>query len=294
MTTNAKPIENNSQWNWDKYFEASWQGAARGLAGLPVEHPFDTVKTKCQAEGGTKSAMEITKELWKKGVPSFYSGAVPNGLRVAGKQIYRYPMMLDLPPRFKRTFPDSVMTQYPTLPKAATGLTIAAFEVGLLTPLERMKVHLMTSLRKGHTIRKFFADNRGHLGKEMTRGLNAMFVRQMATWVSFLVADEKFKTWEKRRTKTEKLSFASLMGVSFMVGAVNTAANMPFDSLKTQLTKEHPVDNEGVYRTISKVYRTYGVRGLYAGWQVRMMQYMLQSSITVPLLERLEQSWKAK
>ena len=45
MTSNVKPTENN-KWDSGKYFEASWQGGVRGLLGLPVEHPFDTVNLK--------------------------------------------------------------------------------------------------------------------------------------------------------------------------------------------------------------------------------------------------------
>jgi hypothetical protein len=39
------------------------------------------------------------------------------------------------------------------------------------------------------------------------------------------------------------------------------------------------------------LYQSYGIRGLYLGWQVRMIQYMIQSVFTVTLLEKLERAW---
>lgn len=277
-----------------KYFVAATVGAGRGLVSLPIEHPFDTIKTRVQAtQKPIFSAVHII--IKNEGVGGFYAGAIPNAIRLATKQVYRYPMMLALPPFFEGIIPRSMQEDHKTLPQIATGLTIAHFETGFICPWERLKTYLMTKEDvKGKKIRQFIQEHRGAMWSEVTRGLNAVYVRQMATWVSFLVADKKFKDMERERTKTQQLSFESLLRVSLMVGSVNTLANMPFDVLKTQLQQSKFIHNEGVIQTMHKIYLRYGAKGLYAGWQVRMLQYMIQSAFTVTILDQLEGSFKKK
>ncbi len=271
------------------YLEASYLGAIRGLLGLPIEHPFDAIKTKCQAEGGLRSVRTVTKSMWAEaGVRGFYTGAIPNATRVAIKQMYRWPMMLAFPSWYGKHLPQPVIETFPSAAKVATGLSIATLEVGVLTPLERIKVFLMTRPLNGPGIRGFLSANRGHVGKELSRGLNALFLKQMMSWVTFLVTDEKAKTQEKKRLGTNVLPFPSLMKVSAIVGGVNTAANMPFDTVKTHLTKANRMNHEKLMQILRRSIQLYGIKGLYAGWQARLIQYMVQASITVPLLDHLE------
>lgn len=277
------------------YVQASFIGAVSGFASLILEHPFDTVKTRCQANP-TKSLHSIIQEIYQKhGWKGFYFGYIPNGIRLSMKQSYRYPMMLGLTPFYKQTLPESIREQYPTSPRIATAFTIANFEVCIICPIERLKVYLMTAEHQGKGIYEFIKTNRGHLSQELTRGMQAVWVRQVMSWVSFLIATEKFTTWEQERLGTkDPLSFGSLMRVSVCVGFVNTMINMPFDVAKTHLQQAKFMENKGLVRTISTIYQTYGVRGLYRGWQVRMTQYMIQAAFTVPMLAKLEDNWKLR
>lgn len=274
--------------SWNKYLEASLIGAGRGLLGLVVEHPFDTVKTRLQADLFSKPTMRgVATDIYTKwGIRGFYAGAIPNGMRLAGKQVYRWPMMVYFPPHFRREIPESVQKAYPASPEIATGMTIANLEAGIINPFERMKVFLMTEREKGKPITKFFVDHRGKIFQEMRRGLGAMFVRQNVTWVSFLVADKKVKDWERAKTGQKTLSTPSLLKVSFIVGLINTAANMPFDVTKTQLQKCN--FETGMVSTMVKIAKTEGIKGFYAGSTVRMYQYMIQSAFTVTVLDKLQ------
>lgn len=276
----------------NKYVFASLAGAGRGFLGLVIEHPLDTIKTRRQADPMNSTA-KITKMIYQEGgIRGFYSGALPNGIRLIGKQTYRWPMMVALPLFFREALPPSIQKEYPSSVKISTGLTIASFETFLICPLERLKVHFMTSEQKGKKIRRFFADHTGNLSQELGRGLNAVYAKQTTIWVTFLVADEKFKNWERKRIRSEELPLFSLLKVSCFVGSTMTAVNMPFDVVKTNLQKQNHLANEGVFNTIRKIYQMNGIRGLYAGWQVRMIQYMIQSTLTVTFLERLEHSFK--
>ena len=284
------------QINYSQYLTASFYGAMRGLVGLPLEHPFDVSKTFWQANPTHPTSLSVVKAIYHRGgIKGFYSGAVPNGIRLTGKQVYRWPMMLAIPPAFERLLPKQVKETFPASKKILTGLTIANFEVFVITPLERMKVWYITQNPNEKKIKYLFsAEKTEGIMKICFRGLNAVWSRQVVSWVSFLAADAKFKQIErKKHLDQQELPFGSLMKVSFFVGTVNTACNMPFDVTKTHLQKAHPKDNLGVFMTMKTIAKEHGLQALYRGWPIRMSQYILHSAFTVTVLEQLEQHWKS-
>lgn len=271
------------------YLQASLMGAFRGGLSLVIEHPFDTIKTRCQANYAEGSILRVMNRIVEmQGVRGLYSGFIPNGVRLMGKQAYRWPMMLAFPQFFKTSLPESLQNSYPSSIKLATALSIAHLETFIICPLERLKVYLMTAEHQSKGILEFFQHHRKHIGKEMLRGIQAVYLRQITAWVSFLLTDEKLKNLEKKKIQKEDLPFMSLMKVSFCVGVINTAVNMPFDVVKTQMQKAGHPKQSSVMHLMKTVYRSSGVRGLYAGWQVRLVQYMVQSVFTVSILEHLE------
>ncbi len=54
-------------------------------------------------------------------------------------------MLLYFPNYYYHNLPKSWMNKFPGLHKISGGLTIALFECYIICPLERIKVHLMTS-----------------------------------------------------------------------------------------------------------------------------------------------------
>jgi len=270
------------------YVESSVYGAVRALAGLPFEHPFDTVKTMVQTSAMDQkvSAINTAKRIWsEKGPLGFYRGYVPNSVRVASKQVYRYPLMLVLPGTFARLTPSV------TLRKTMTGISIAVLEVGIITPLERLKVWIMTNNKtQSSAIRAFLSSTpRGSLAQELFRGFTPCITKQVVSWTSFLVADAKFKEWTKQYLNTNQLTYWQLVGVGSAVGVANTLTIMPFDMLKTQYqqfdSKMNSMSMRAAFRT---VYAKGGVASFYAGFWPRMIQYVINGIFTVSLLDYLE------
>jgi hypothetical protein len=274
--------------NLGPYATASLIGAGRALAGLPFEHPFDTIKTRMQAVYGRVTAIEMTRKLYKEGGPlRFYTGAIPNGLRAASKQMYRYPLMFGLPSFYKKFAPADAV---PVL----TGVTIASVEACLLTPLERLKVAFMTQGKQRTPFRNFVLVHKDHLGSALFTGIRETYLRGVVSWVSFLAVQSKVFEWERKNGVLSELSFVSYVRGSFVVGAVNTLVVQPFDTLKTSRQKNVPVLTSGVLATLREIYATQGFRGVYAGWQPRMVQYMIQAAVTSKALDHLERSFSPK
>lgn len=71
--------------------ESVMAGALRGITRIPLEHPFDVVKTVHQSNPDYPSARAIFISLYRRnGFGEFYRGAVPSALRSLVKESYRW------------------------------------------------------------------------------------------------------------------------------------------------------------------------------------------------------------
>jgi len=280
------------------YLESVVYGFFRTLVGLPFEHPFDSIKSRMQSKLGERVRFrETSREIYRTyGIrEGFYAGFIPNAARTLCKQLYRWPLMLILPEFYNTVYSESLRAHYPSIAKISTGLTIAAFDTFIICPFERLKVFLQT--KKDHiSLRTFFQENRNNLVRSLFRGLDSMFWRQIISWVSFLYADHKFKRIARNYQNVpdqEALSGSTLMVVSTLVGISNVFIVMPFDMTKT-LHQQHSANfaNKKLRETIKTVYREAGIKGFYYGWQPRLIQYIINSALTVTALETLEHKMK--
>jgi hypothetical protein len=248
---------------FDFYFSASVLGALRGGVCLILEHPLDSIKTQWQDKTYFKSTREIVTHIYReKGIEGFYRGFLPNLVRVASKNFYRWPLMIFFPRFYEKNLPSSLKNYFPGIPKILTGLSIANIEIFIMTPLDRIKIFLMTTeinsqnkLKSGeniqidsgkeklenkilskhtHTKEKpistaskllyFYQNHKQHIVRELFRGLEPTFWRSNVSWVSFLYLDHKVKRIFKHYLNKEKLSFTDLFFVSIFVGVGNLAA----------------------------------------------------------------------
>lgn len=260
-------------------------GMMRGAVSLIFEHPLDVIKTYWQAHPSRLGMISVVAEVRKlKGLRGFYSGAVPNMLRVMLKQAYRYPLMIILPVIF------GLMTSSVLLVSIATGLSIAIIEVWIITPLERFKVWLMTYQRFSGGVRTFIMEVRRNIMHTLYKGLKVTMLRQVISWLTFLVVHDQLMLLVKSDVGSAcNISLFALLGIGLIEGAVNTAAVLPFDCVKTNQQKINASKSDSLLERFRWIYRCYGMGGLYIGWQVRMMQYMINSGFTVVALERLKE-----
>lgn len=263
-------------------------GMMRGAASLIIEHPLDVIKTYWQAYPDRKSFLSVANEIRTlKGWLGFYSGAIPNMMRVMLKQAYRYPLMVVLPPLFG-TFTSSVVTI-----SIATGVGIALLEVWVITPLERFKVWLMTYQKSSGGIKMFFKALRQDVIHSLYKGLKITAFRQVATWVTFFVVHDQLMIWVKAYNgSTTNMPIMILFAVCLTEGISNTIIVQPLDCIKTNQQKIKALNHNSISSLFKHIYNGYGVRGFYVGWEARMLQYMINSGFTVVLLESLRESFK--
>jgi hypothetical protein len=87
------------------------------------------------------------------------------------------------------------------------------------------------------------------------------------------------------------LSYSDLLLVSIGVGICNTVAIMPFDMAKTDCQKRNG-SNKWAFQIISEQFKKYGLSKLYTGWNMRLVNYFIQSLLTVKLYDYLETGYR--
>jgi solute carrier family 25 ornithine transporter 2/15 len=266
---------------WTKFWQVSLYGAGVGLVTLPFEHPIDCVKTRYQASPSSfTSATQVAKIIYlNEGIRGFYAGVLPNGTRMVIKQAYRWPLMMLIPSIVRPVLPKDNSS----LEKSVTGVIIASIETFIICPLERFKVWRMTHIDNKGQRTSFFRLANGPLYKELYRGFNALYAKQMVSWTSFLVADDIFRRLllpkSNNKDNESEYSHVRLLLISTCVGICNTFTNMPFDVIKTQLQMANPVKNQSILSIGRQIVKKNGVLALYAGWRPRLLQYVVQSTI---------------
>jgi len=266
---------------------ASLIGIVRAVLSLIVEHPLDTIKTYWQAHPSRASIQIVGKEIYRlKGIRGFYSGAIPNIIRVSFKQAYRYPLLLVLPIVYAKIFNSIAMISF------ATGFSIAILEIWVLAPLERLKVWLMTFQKMSGGIKAFIRQLHHQMFFALYRGLTIMTLRQVTSWVTFLFVHDQLIYIVRHLLKVDHLSFVWLLGISVIEGGINTMLIMPIDCVKTNVQKSSLRQNrKSSFKIARYLYVNYGMRGLYVGWEAKMGQYMLHAFFTVSLLENLKEAF---
>ena len=102
--------------------ETAFIGIARGSIGLIFEHPFETIKISWQNQPHVTNVKEICETIYKyKGLIGFYRGFWPNVMKNSFKNLYRWPLMVYLPPKYTNLLKDKWFF-YESLPKILTGI----------------------------------------------------------------------------------------------------------------------------------------------------------------------------
>lgn len=181
MTENTSPLAKKL-----KLIEISVIGILRGLVSLPLEHPFDTIKTWMQSQQISARA-SATTIYQKKGLKGFYSGFTINAARVASKSAYRWPLNIYLMSTFRQIFKD--LSNSKTKAGIATGVATALIESGIICPFERIKVWMMTT----PTYQQLFSFFKISTLKSLFDGFGPVVLKQTVSWVSFLGSQEYLK-----------------------------------------------------------------------------------------------------
>ncbi|CAD8118367.1 unnamed protein product [Paramecium sonneborni] len=258
-------------------------GAFRVAVTLPLEHVLDRIKTYKQSRQEITYLQSFKEIKGARGYIGLYDGFYPNFLRSMLKQYYRWPMMIFIPSFLKKIINDQ------SLNKILTGISIAIFESCIITPFERLKILKMTNLTVGFGYLKYITFDQIYVG------FGILTTRQIVSWTNYLYWDHKIR-YALKKDVSESLSFCDILIASSLTSVLNIAAVHPFDTIKTLVQmegKQGEIYNKkiSVIEICKQIFTKYGISGLYAGWQARIIGYFCQATLTTPTIDYLERNY---
>jgi hypothetical protein len=293
----------NGDSTFQKIILSSYLGSRQMLLGFILGHPLDLCKTLAQAKPKSSSSnFSLLREINSKdGVRGFYKGGSMNLGRVMLKEAYRSPLR-GFVKHFYATslIPKNVEHKYPDLKNALTGLTMAVIDTFIVSPLERIKVWIMTSEKERHNLLRYFrkkdSELRRHGLADLFRGLRVSFYRSAISWVSFLLIEEnvRLNVLNESETRDDLMSIKDQLLIGTICGVLNSALTLPLDAVKTQIQKRasetHAKDE--IMQTCKQIWSKHGLKGFYSGFQYRLPHYIIIAVLTTGNIQKIDKLWK--
>jgi SNF family Na+-dependent transporter len=125
--------------------------------------------------------------------------------------------------------------------------------------LERLKVWIMTSPYRQHSLRHFWKQKQYNT---LYQGFSASWPKQVVSWVVFLWADYALRQYW---ANTPGLPGEPLIIIPLLVGVVNTLAILPLGAIKTHMQCYQTDLSRSWKATLYMIASQYGWRGFYVG-----------------------------
>ncbi len=235
-------------------------GVIRGVSVQSLIYPLEVIKIHRQCSQ-SKSAQIALTLFRQEGMGAFYKGLAPQLLKTSIKQIWCWPVIMQMP-SILQTYQIENLKQ-----QVLTGLSIATIDAAISTPLERAKI---LSAFKGSS--KFCLKN---MYKDGWHGFGAHWSKLSVNWTTFLTAQKYLRD----QYSEEALSFFQLSKIGVQVALIVSVVSAPFDIANTlKQAKDLPV---------SQLFNRQGILKLYRGWPLSALALVIHNIASVTLIEKL-------
>ncbi|KAG5508720.1 hypothetical protein JKF63_05218 [Porcisia hertigi] len=244
-------------------------GTASGVAGVLIEHPFDTVKVVLQTYGGTRYAGYadcITKLIQEDGLVGFYRGVTARLLASSVEHAWvfaSYKWTLRMVGAGDRPTPWQIFM---------AGCSSGVAATVCLTPFELVKCRMQADDTKGRRrysgsldcARQIFSQD-GFKG--FYKGGCAMLCREVPGSIVWCGSYDTLKNWmTPEGMSTQALPLWKLMLAGGGSGVAFWTLFYPSDMAKTRIQVDPAYGSLHIWGAMARVYRQGGLRGLYRGW----------------------------
>ncbi len=247
------------------FLKSSALGISRGIFVHSLIYPLDVVKIRTQ-NSNEKSSYIARQIFQKEGVKGFYQGLCAQLFKTSSKQLWVWPIITKAPHFLDRYEMNDLQKE------ACTGLSIAAIDAGITTPLERSKILSASNVKKT-PLRDLY--------KEGWRGFATHLAKLSVNWMTFLTAQKYLRDKERSQAK-EKLSLPQLMKIGTEVAVIVSLAASPFDVANTL---KHTQSLSFRQILSQRKFSTF-----YRGLPLSMLGLTIHNIASVTLIERLERS----
>jgi hypothetical protein len=209
-------------------------GCFYNLTMQTVIYPIELVKLLQQDPSCNQRCDQIARERFQKGgFRAFYSGLSLKIAETGHKQLWRWPLIMQLPPLLESRGYNENQQQ------ALTGLTIGMFNTFFSTHLDGLKLAAIYKLQK----------------KISWRGFPTYFAKSSVEWATFLVAQNHFSRQQQQEEKL--LNLRQSLIVALQTTACVSFTKAPFDVANTlmQTGKSLHLTNISFLEVFRRMYR---------------------------------------
>ena len=281
----------------DKIVRSSTIGGSQILLVFALTHPLDLMKTRMQADTQKLRGITYVKQIYhSNGLKGFYKAGIPNFVRAFSKEMYRSSLRGFFNSFYFGLLESSNLNKnYPDLKNLLTGITMSTIDTILCSPLERIKVWLMTNDNKKPSFSDYFYQKKSFSVpfKDLFRGLNVTFYRNAISWASFLIIEERIRN-RVLLNKSHNLSQVTILDqltIGTLSGIINSVITLPLDTIKTQFQKKDDSFKHGIFNAMRHIVAKKGVLSLWNGWQYRLPSYVIVAIITSSNIQKIDKIW---
>ena len=267
----------SSEINWNPLLADSVWGSVRGLAVVSATYPLDVIKTRQQVNPQAIPVSRVARTIFdQEGVPGFFRGFSPHCVRSIMRQAWSWPMLMGLPGYLQRS--DKTHVVGPYMAQGLAGVSIAAVDTVVTTPLEKARITYIASRQAYRETLHYQSLNQ--FIRRGWSGAGTQFLRGAVAWSTFLSAQQYFRDQLRRSRQKEELNLAELCAVGATVALTVGVSVAPFDFRNTL--------------SQSSMHLPYklGIRGYYRGMPVNALGLVIHNVASVILIDYLSQSRK--
>lgn len=236
--------------------EALGWGVARATVVNTLTYPLEVIKTNLQVDRSTKTA----------GVAGLFKGFAPNFAKVIIRQSVWWPAVAYVPDK---------LSAYPlssTQRSVILGVSVAAMETLVNSPLERWRILSSTGTDNQITIRSFLKDG--------WSGFFPYLWRQSMTWSLFFIGQHQFNKPYKKGHEQMQLTHIQVLTTATKLSLVANVIINPFDTINS--IKQ----SGGQLNFMENPLKKLGV--LYRGFPLNFAIMLIQTTATVWLMDVIE------
>lgn len=266
-----------------------------------AEYPLECIKTRWQ-KYPDKSLKWVVKETYTKlGFRGFYSGFIPASLKKVPMQVYRWPLLLQLPQYYENKRIQELPQKedvdnkgnYVRKIKANTyaAITIATLETAIGGPIETCRLELTVNRDKTSTIKQYFK----HFNsiKRHYIGLPALFSKGVLGWSSFLLGANVSRAYWREKNQGKPMTLAQTSVTALATGFANATLILPADFIRTQRQANCHDSSAQFSKKLITLYQSAGIKSFYCGWPIRFAQLTLSTFLSLPVIEHYEQKYSS-
>ncbi len=257
----------------------------RSLVGV-IEYPLECIKTRWQANPQLKTMREVVTYSYKLyGLRGFYDGFIPNLPKRLPIQLFRWPMILELPSYYRKRLTDNHQDyRMDIVANLLAALTIASIETPLAAPFDTCRLDMIINRKNKNSLLNYLREQKQF--RQHFKGIHVLYIKEIFGWGSFLIPFNIGREYSKNKQKS--LNPIHILSISALCGIANAIAVTPWDIIRNYFQKNKNTPHLSLKESACQIYSKYGLKSFLVGSPIRFFQIAMGTALSIPIIAAYE------